>query len=216
MKRLIFNLIILLTVVISAKGQTWYSGLILREDLNIFKIPNMPDKQISGLELQPGIGIGTHFSKRNKLIGWSAELFLTRASYKLNYSSGGNIFEKAELWLLNSQGQIEYFPKNKNLFTFGGIQLSTRRYGKEYFIDGVVPNSIWPKNRAFFQMGLGNDFKINNIGQLRFLTGLRFNPNDNFLLYDKLINQIYASAVFRFKISGFRKIKSKTSECYSF
>jgi len=216
MIRLIFNLIIFLTVVISAKGQTWYSGLILREDLNIFKIPNMPDKQISGLELQPGIGIGTHFSKRNKLIGWSAELFLTRASYKLNYSSGGNIFEKAELWLLNSQGQIEYFPKNKNFFTFGGIQLSTRRYGNEYYIDGVVANSIWPKNRVFFQMGLGNDFKINNIGQLRFLTGLRFNPNDNFLLYDKLINQIYASAVFRFKISGFRKIKSKTSECYSF
>jgi hypothetical protein len=65
-------------------------------------------------------------------------------------------------------------------------------------------------------MGLGNDFNVNNIGQIRFLAGLRFNPNDNFLLYDKLINQVFASAVFRFKISGFRKIKSKTSECYSF
>ncbi len=216
MKRLIFNLIVLISVIISAKGQTWYSGLILREDLNIFKLPNISGKQISELELQPGIGIGTHFAKRNKLIGWSADLFLTRASYELNYSSGGNIFEKSELWLLNSQGQIEYFPNNKNLFTFGGIQLSTRRYGKEYFIDGVVPNSIWPKNRAFFQMGLGNDFNVNNIGQIRFLAGLRFNPNDNFLLYDKLINQVYASAVFRFKISGLRKIKSKTSECFSF
>ena len=57
-----------MSVIISAKGQTWYSGLILREDLNIFKLPNISGKQISELELQPGIGIGTHFAKRNKLI----------------------------------------------------------------------------------------------------------------------------------------------------
>jgi hypothetical protein len=216
MKRLIFNLVLFVVVIISVNGQTWYSGLIIRKDLNIFKIPNMSNGKSSSLELQPDIGFGTHISKKYKLYGWSAEIILTQASYQINYSSGSNIFQKSDLWLINSQAQIEYFFNKKNLFLFGGSQLCTRRYGKEYFIDGVVSNSIWPKNRVFLQIGLGNDFRINNLGQIRFLTGLRFNPNQKLLLYDRLINQLFAAAVVRFKMSGFRKKKASTSECYSF
>lgn len=199
----------------AGKGFEKRFGIITKAELNRLKVENTANQtEIRNAESWMSAN-GIYMSgSLSRFCFIDASVLLSRARYEVNYARDNAVFLNADLRFLETNLHLNLIlnPRSEKLkvYGFGGMQLLSRRWGEETFIDHALARTFWPSSRVMYEAGAGMIWQASPVISLQPFGGFRYAVKQQ-VVYDVNLNQWFAGLVLGFNIKG--KPKDRYRKC---